>query len=243
VTLAVGEHIRLPRTYRGRDIQHWMDAIGVLDERFDEVDDIVRARRVPSPQLVGTPARESLDLNTLQARGVSCVGRLVGITNGKAQFSGSLRNHCAMADLKMRRLLDRIDEWATCHAVDAIDATPDRPAPTGIAGAPRLFLDLTGGEIRTIVWATGYRPDYRWLEVPVLDGKGRIRHTGGVVDAPGLYVMGLSFMRRRRSSFIHGAEADARDLSAHLAERLDQLSAGLHQSHHRAWKLMGLTHA
>src|SRR4029450_13046774 len=109
VWLAVGEHIRLPRRDRGRDIQRWMERLGGLDERYDAVGDIVRARRVPSPQLVGTPERASLDLNALQDRGVRLVGRLVGIARGTAQFSGSLRNHCAMADLKLTRLLDRID--------------------------------------------------------------------------------------------------------------------------------------
>src|SRR5262249_50451960 len=112
VTLAVGEHIRMPRIYRGLDIQWWLDAIGILDERYDEVDDIVRARRVPSPQLIGTPERAPLDLNALTSRGVEIVGRLAGIQDGKAQFSGALRNHCAMADLKLVRLLDRIDAWA-----------------------------------------------------------------------------------------------------------------------------------
>ena len=65
VTLSVGEHVRVPRTYRGRDIQWWMDAAGVLDERYDEIDDIVRARNVPSLQLVGSPERRTLDLNAL----------------------------------------------------------------------------------------------------------------------------------------------------------------------------------
>jgi putative flavoprotein involved in K+ transport len=220
VTVAVGEHIRLPRTYRGRDIQHWMDLIGVLDERYDTVDDIVRARRVPSPQLVGTTARSNLDLNVLRKNGVRLVGRLVGVARGKAQFSGGLRNHCAMADLKMARLLDRIDAWIERSAsVDAAEPA-ERPAPTRVDDAPRLDLGLD--EIRTVVWATGYRPDYRWLHVPVLDAKGRVRHDGGVVDAPGMYLMGLPFMRRRKSSFIHGAEDDARDLTAHLSGFLNE---------------------
>ena len=112
VTLSLGEHVRAPRTYRGRDIQWWMDAAGVLDERYDEVDDIARARKVPSLQLVGTPERKTLDLNALRAIGVKLRGKLAGIADGKAQFSGSLRNACALADLKMNRLLDTIDAWA-----------------------------------------------------------------------------------------------------------------------------------
>ena len=77
------------------------------------------------------------------------------------------------------------------------------------------------GEISTIVWATGFRPDYSWLDVPVLDRKGFIRHDGGVADFPGMYVLGLPFMRRRKSSFIHGAEDDARDICKHLTNYLD----------------------
>jgi putative flavoprotein involved in K+ transport len=221
VTLAVGEHIRAPRTYRGRDIQWWMDAAGVLDQRHDEVDDIERARRVPSLQLVGSPERRMLDLNALSGSGIRLVGRLAGISGGSLQFSGSLANQCALSDLKMGRLLDAIDQWATDHGLDGEVGPPHRFAPTRVDAAPPLGLDLRRGEIRTIVFATGYRPDYAWLEVPVLDRKGRIRHDGGVVAAPGMYVIGLPFLRRRKSALLDGAAADARDLSAHLAAYLD----------------------
>ena len=225
VTLAIGEHVRLPRVYRGLDIQWWMDAAGVLDERYDEVDDIVRARNVPSPQLVGTPGRVTMDLNSISDIGVNLIGRLAAINDGKAQFSGSLRNVCALADLKMGRLLDTIDEWALENASDDQVEDPERFPPTRVDAAPPLGIDLTNGKIRTIIWATGFRPDYSWLDLPVLNRKGQIRHDGGVVESPGMYVMGLTFLRRRKSSFIHGAEDDALDLSAHLATYLDQIAS------------------
>ena len=223
VTVSVGEHVRAPRTYRGMDIQWWMDAAGVLDERYDEVDDIVRARNVPSIQLVGSPERATIDLNELTSIGVRLVGRVAGIRDdGTAQFSGSLRNQCALADLKLGRLLDTIDEWATANGLDQELEPAFRPTPTYVEASPPLTLDLTSGEIRTIIWATGFRPDYSWLDVPVLDHKGQIRHDGGVViESPGMYLMGMPFLRRRKSSLIDGAGADANDLSTHLASFLD----------------------
>ena len=217
VTIAVGEHVRVPRVYRGRDIKWWMDASGVLDQRYDEVDDLVRVRNVPSLQLAGYPDRRTIDLNALAAIGVRLVGRLVGVNDGKLQFSGSLRNMCALADLKMHRLLDTIDAWATEKGLDAEVDAPHRFEATAIEDSPPLLLDLARGRVKTVIWATGFKPDYSWLQVPVLDAKGQLRHDGGVVtESPGLYVMGLPFLRRRKSSLIDGVGDDARDLSAHL---------------------------
>ena len=218
--LSVGEHVRLPRTYRGRDVLWWMDASGVWNQRYDEIDDLSRARSLPSPQLVGTPERATLDLNTLGAAGVHLVGRLATVRDGRALFSGGLRNQFALADLKMNRLLDTFDEWSGTHALDVDVGPPERFEPTRTPATSRLDLDLRTGEIRSIIWATGFRPDYSWLDVPVLDRKGYLRHDGGVVDSPGLYAIGLPVLRRRKSSFIHGAEDDARDLASHLANYL-----------------------
>ena len=217
VTLSVGEHVRLPRTYRGRDVLWWMNASGVWNQRYDEIDDLTRARGLPSPQLVGTPDRATLDLNALTSIGVRLVGRLSAVRDGRALFSGGLRNHFALADLKMDRLLDTFDEWARGRGGDAEEVPPERFEPTRVPSSSPLQLDLTSGEIRSVVWATGFHPDYSWLDVPVIDRKGHLRHDGGVVDAPGLYAIGLPILRRRKSTFIHGAEDDARDVVAHLA--------------------------
>jgi putative flavoprotein involved in K+ transport len=217
VTLSVGEHVRLPRTYRGRDVLWWMDASGVWDQRYDELEDLTRARRLPSPQLVGTPERATLDLNALTSMGVELVGRWGMVRDGGALFSGGLRNMFSLADLKMRRLLDTFDEWAGAAGRDAEVGPPERFAPTRVPASTRLQLDLGSGEIRSIVWATGFRPDYGWLDVPVTDAKGHLRHEGGVVDSPGLYALGLPVLRRRKSTFIYGIEDDAREVTDHLA--------------------------
>jgi putative flavoprotein involved in K+ transport len=217
VTISVGEHVRLPRTYRGRDVLWWMEHSGVWNQRYDEIDDLTRARRLPSPQLVGTREHLTLDLNALTGIGVAIVGRLAAIRDGRALFSGGLRNQFALADLKMDRLLDTFDDWARSHGRDGDVGPPERFQPTQVPARSPLDLDLRSGRVRSIVWATGFRPDYRWLGVPVLDDKGHLRHDGGVVDAPGLYAIGLPLLRRRKSTFIHGAEDDARDVTDHLA--------------------------
>jgi putative flavoprotein involved in K+ transport len=222
VVLSVGEHVRLPRVYRGRDIKWWMDAIGAMDLGHEAVDDLQRARSLPSTQLIGTPERATINLNILHKAGVEIVGRFSALRDGKAQFSGSLANVCALADLKMNRLLASIDDWVREKGQEDRFAAPCRYEPTHLP-QPKLELDLNDGRLKTVIWATGYRPDYSWLDVSVFDRKGRIRHDGGAVSAPGMYVLGLPFLRRRKSSFIDGVGDDAAELAAHL-------SHGLHRS-------------
>ncbi|WP_246059647.1 NAD(P)-binding domain-containing protein [Herbidospora galbida] len=209
VVLSAGEHVRMPRVYRDRDVLWWMHHAGVWAQRYDELDDLTRARRLPSPQLV---AGSTLDLNALTSMGVELVGRLSTIRDGAALFSGGLRNVAALADLKLNRLLDTFDEWAGT-------APGERHEPTRVPASARWRLDLRSGEIGSIVWATGFRPDYSWLDVPVVDEKGALVHDGGVVG-DGLYALGLPVLRRRGSTFICGIEDDARDVIGHLVQGL-----------------------
>jgi putative flavoprotein involved in K+ transport len=102
---------------------------------------------------------------------------------------------------------------------------PHRFEPTAVDASPPLGMDLTNGGIKTIIWATGFRPDTSWLDIPVFDRKGQIKHDGGVVASPGMYLMGSPFLRRRKSSLIDGAADDARDLSEHLASYLEGKSS------------------
>jgi putative flavoprotein involved in K+ transport len=225
VTLSVGGHVRVPRVYRGMDIMWWLDAAGILDERYDQVDDITRVRRLPSFQLVGSPERRTLDLNALQDIGVKLVGKLAGITaEGMAQFSGSLLNQCTLADLKQGRLLETIDTWATERGLDDEAEPPERYQPTRVEASPPLLMKLTTGRFKTVVWATGFHSEHPWLHLPILDAKGHIRHDGGVTPAPGVYLLGSNFLRRRKSTFIDGVGDDARDLCDHMAGYLNKLA-------------------
>jgi putative flavoprotein involved in K+ transport len=118
-------------------------------------------------------------------------------------------------------MLDTFDELAERSSSTSTLGAPERYDATRVEAAPPSTLDLISQRIGTVLWATGFRPDHSWLQMPVFDRKGRLRHHGGVV-APGLYVLGLNFLRRRKSSFIHGAEDDVRELGAHLAEWLEK---------------------
>lgn len=216
VVLSTGEHIRMPRHYRGRDIQWWMEASGIHATPLSQVDDIDRARRLPSLQLTGQGDVQFTDLNALQAQGIEIAGRLAGVRDGTALFSGALANHCALSDLKMNRLLDTLDAWAETAGLPDLPA-PEHFAPTAVAAAPRLTLDLAAGRISTVLWATGFRPDHAWLHLPVFDRRNRLTHDQGTV-APGLHVLGLPFLRRRNSALIDGVGEDAR----HLADLIDR---------------------
>ncbi len=171
----------------------------------------MRARHVPSPQLVGTPDRADLDLNALTARGATLVGRLSAMNGSTASFSGSLRNVCNLADLKLKRLLNTIDQWA------GLDEGP-RPEPTRVERQPAGPDRPRGRGLRH--GALGHRVPCRLLVA---------RHPGAAIararsatraawssQSPGLYRLGLNFLRRRKSSFIHGAEDDAREIVEHL---------------------------
>ena len=217
VTIAVGEHIRLPRTYRGCDIYWWLDRIGQLDERWDEVEDLNRARRHASVQVVGSATKRDVDLSSLQAIGVQLVGRLMAVRGTTALCSGGLGSLVANADLKEARLLLRIDEWVDEHDMSGLIGPAVKPSPTVLTQVP-TELDLT--RFGTVIWATGFRPTYCWLDRRALDRRGRIDHDGGVASMPGLYLLGLPFLRRRRSNLLAGLGLDACELGHHLVDYL-----------------------
>ena len=220
VTLAVGRHTRLPRVYRGRDILWWLDATGIFDESTQDVADLAASRRQPSLQLVGRPDRATLDLRALQDRGVRLVGRSVGVYGDRVLFADDLVAHTVAADARLARLLQRIDIFAARTGLDAEVGPPEPFQPFLWPGPAPAEIDLRAEGIRTVLWATGFRRSYPWLKVPVLDARGEIRHEGGVTPMPGLYVIGLYFLRHRKSSFIDGVGRDAVDLTAHLADHL-----------------------
>jgi len=220
VTLAVGDHTRVPRRYRGRDIFAWMDAAGILDDSALEGGNLDAARRQPSFQLVGGPSQRDLDLGVLRAQGIRLIGRLAAIDGTRAAFMDDLQRTMETSHERLRRTLKRIDDFISGRGLSAPDADPATRIPLP-ANSDSPTLDLQQRGIRSVIWATGYIRRYPWLKIPVLDGSGEIIHRGGVTASLGLYVLGLTFQRRRRSSFITGCGLDAEDLAPIVMAQLN----------------------
>jgi putative flavoprotein involved in K+ transport len=219
VTLAVGSHTRLPRRYRGRDIMWWLDKTGLLDETADEVRDLESARRQPSLQLVGRPNHDSIDLAQLRNQGVRIVGRAIDLEAGRMRFAADLIETTAAADRKLLRLLARIERFVRDGSMSGEFDDPEPIVPITLEPSATA-IDLKAAGITTVVWATGYSRRYPWLKVPVLDDRGEIRHHSGITPSPGLYVLGLRFLRRRKSNFIDGVGQDAEDLADRFCQQL-----------------------
>jgi putative flavoprotein involved in K+ transport len=212
VVLAVGRHARMPRTYRGRDVFAWLHAVGQLDVHADEVHDLAAARRAPSFPVSGAAGGESLGLDRLAALGVVVTGRLTGFTDRHALFASDLNRQVRDADRRLRRALAQIDAHIerTGPAADAAEVLP----PVSLGPGPKR-IEL-GAHVGTVLWATGYKRSYPWLEVPVLDAAGELVHREGVTAAPGLFALGLRFQRTRKSHFLGGVAEDA----ARIAEAI-----------------------
>ena len=213
VVLAVGCHTRLPRRYRGRDILWWLDRIGALDRTVDQVPDVEAARLEPSLQLAGTANARGIDLGVLQEAGVRLTGRLRALEGTVARFGDDLADTVGAAQRRLRRVLGEIDQ---CAAALGPAVAPADPPPEIAAPPTPSRVDLRREGISVVVWATGYRPWYPWLAVPVLDPDGRIRHRRGITEVAGLYAIGLRFQYRRSSAFVDGARHDAGYLADHI---------------------------
>jgi putative flavoprotein involved in K+ transport len=220
VVLSVGDHTRVPRRYRGRDIFAWMETAGILDDPPQESRDLRATGRQPSLQVVGRSDNPDVDLGILSSQGIRLTGRLAGIDGFKAEFSGDLERTTAASHARMLRILDRIDECIERRGFEAPCADPGARVPF-LASEDPLTLDLQRARIRSVVWATGYVRRYPWLKVPVLDGRGEIVHRAGITDVPGLFVLGLTFLRRRRSHFIDGCGLDAEELAPLVKHHLN----------------------
>jgi putative flavoprotein involved in K+ transport len=210
VVVSVGSHVWLPRQLAGRDIWWWLRETGWLARTVDDVPDVDAVRREPRIQLVGRPGSDG-GLAGLTARGVGLVGRFLGASGTTMTFADDLPATLARARSRSAAILERVARAAGTTVPDP----PEIEAP----GSLPLRLRLRREGIRTVVWATGHRPHYPWLHVPVLDPAGHIAQYRGRTLEPGLFVVGTKFQHRRDSTFLDGVRHDAAAVVDQVVDR------------------------
>jgi len=217
VTIAVGRHAQMRRSYRGRDIWYWLDAIGSNDQTLADVPHERDGSRALSLVLSGADGGRQFDLGVLAGLGVTVAGRLKGFSGRHALFADDLAATVERSECRMRSVLDRIDRHV--ENLPADERPPGEQVPAvELSEGPR-WLDLEAASVSTVIWATGYRRSYPWLNVDVLGDDGELEHRRGITAAKGLYALGLRFQHRRKSHFIGGVGDDARFLASLLTAR------------------------
>ncbi|HVZ44114.1 MAG TPA: NAD(P)/FAD-dependent oxidoreductase [Ramlibacter sp.] len=213
VYLSVGPHDRLPRSYRNRDYCWWLGVLGEWDK-----DTPAEGREHVTIAVSGVRGGETIDFRRLGQQGITLVGMTAGVSERIVRFDGNLAGDIARGDESYFAMLDAADAYAKRNGVDlpADPAARELPPLPKCVTQPLLELDLRKAGIRSIIWATGYTADYRWLPENALDAKGKPRHQRGISAEPGIYFLGLSWLSRRGSAFIWGVWHDAKHIADHI---------------------------
>ena len=231
VHLATGTAPRVARFYRGRDCVAWLSEMGTYTKGVDQFPDVDAVRHRTNHYVTGRDGGRDIDLRRFALEGMELHGRLLGIANGRLRFAGDLRANLDGADAVAEGIKDSIDAWIAAQGIDAPVEERRRPVwePGPEADDP-AELDLAAAGITSVVWATGYGRDDRWIELPIFDGRGYPTHDRGVTSQPGLYFIGLPWQYTWGSGRFSGVASDAEHVVDRiLATRHDAAVAdGLH---------------
>lgn len=216
VYLATSRVGRWPWIHRGRELMGWLVDCGFWDQRKQDLADPAETR-APTP-VVASGGR-SLSLPILARLGVTLLGRLGSVDGERMTFEGSVTENIQFADEVATRLTGIADAFIAQHAIEAPAAEADLGAGplqhTGITD-----LDLAGAAVSTVIWCTGFTGDLSWVRLPVLDHAGRPLSTRCSTPVPGLWLMGVPWLTRRRSSILYGLPDDAEEVVRGIARHL-----------------------
>ncbi|AKC69926.1 flavin-containing monooxygenase [Pandoraea oxalativorans] len=221
VYLSVGPHDRPPRGYRGRDFCWWLGVLGEWDA------EVMRpGKEHVTIAVSGARGGHTVDFRRLAHQGVILTGLTQSFEGGVARFQPDLVENIARGDENYLSLLDAADAYAARNGLELPEEPEARiiPADPACLTEPLSELDLTKANVTTILWATGYALDFRWLQVDAFDANGKPKHQRGVSKEPGVYFLGLPWLSRRGSSFIWGVWHDARHVAEHIATQRKYLA-------------------
>jgi putative flavoprotein involved in K+ transport len=217
VFLSVGRHRRVPRRYRGRDVFWWIDRTGGLDQTLAERPD---ARSTPNPLVTGARGGHDIDLRDYTRQGVTLLGHLREARDGRLFLDDDVASQMARGDEGMGAFARAADEWALREGLGPPrdEERVDRIAPGRLPASPDS-LDLRAARIAAVIWATGFRPDFGWIRLPVLDDAGDAVHRHGLTTCPGFYFLGLPWLSKLKSSVLCGVGEDAERIAIAIAAR------------------------
>jgi putative flavoprotein involved in K+ transport len=212
VYLCVGRHRRAPRRYRGRDVFWWRRELGHLDLTAEATP---KDRRTPGLLLTGTNGGHAVNLRQFAARGMTLLGHLRAIHESRIALDSDLEDNLRAGDQACDEFKGDVDDYVTRMGIDAPrlpgDAVQPRESQESIGE-----IDVRASAISSVIWATGYALDFGWVELPIFDELGEPVHRRGITPVPGVYVLGLAWLHKRKSSFLYGVGEDAE----YLAERI-----------------------
>lgn len=216
VFLSVGAHDRPPRAYRGRDFCWWLGVLGEWDAAIAKP-----GREHVTIAVSGARGGHTVDFRALGHQGITLVGLTESFADGRVRFRDDLAENIANGDANYLAMLDAADDYIRRNGLDLPEEPEARrrlPDPECVTH-PLRELDLAAAGITSIIWATGYRVDFGWLQVDSFEPGGKPRHHRGVGHEPGIYFLGLPWLSRRGSSFIWGVWHDAKFVADHIAKQ------------------------
>lgn len=224
VHLCVGSAPRTARRYRGRDVVEWLEDMGYYHLSVEQHPLKERVRAKSNHYVTGRDGGRDIDLRQRAREGMSLHGRLTAIRGGQLELGDDLKQNLDQADAVAESIKTTIDKMIAERGIAAPDEARYVPVwePPAV---PERALDLDAAGIGAVIWSTGYRPDYRWLEVPIFDGRGYPVHHRGVTSAPGLSFVGLPWQHTWGSGRFSGVAVDANFVADGIQRRLGDKSA------------------
>lgn len=216
VYLSVGRHRRVPRRYRGKDFGWWHEKTGASDQLVDDV-----ARAAPAPLLTGANGGHDADLRDLARQGVTLLGSLGAVCDGRLRFVSDLEENLVKGDEAFEQFTRSVDAYIRKHRLAGPEESPGaaRVLLRPPVGSTSSDLDVSSAGITSVIWAVGYRHDFSWIKCAPLDAHGKPIHQRGVTSMPGLYFLGLPRLHKVKSAFLWGVGEDAAYLAAHILNR------------------------